>query len=82
MSDMIVCPTCEGRGQIPLTGVYLETLKILRRLTRKGSKVVSNKHATKFGCRATALNNRLARLEELGLAQSERYGRERRFWAT
>jgi hypothetical protein len=31
-------------------------------------------------CQPTAMNNRLAALERLGLAVSERYGRKRMYW--
>lgn len=37
--------------------------------------------ARESGCKATAMNNRLAVLERLGYASSERHGRERRFRA-
>jgi hypothetical protein len=64
-----------------LTGIYAETLDMMRRLCRaKDDFVVSNRDAERFGCEPTALNNRLARLEELGFVFSERFGRERRFY--
>lgn len=80
-TDTTPCPHCSGCGRIPLTGIYAETLRGLRRwCTRPARFVVSNRDAWWFGCKATALNNRLARLEELGLARSEKYGRQRRFY--
>lgn len=75
----IACPYCESKGEIELTGVYAETLRLLR---QRRSPVVANRDADLFECKPTALNNRLAWLESHGLARSERHGRERRFWAT
>ena len=75
----IDCPYCNGEGYTEVTGVYAETLRILRR--RRGP-VVANRDAKLFGCKPTALNNRLAWLESKGLARSERHGSARRFWAT
>ena len=76
---LIKCWACQGRGRVELTGVYADTLRILR---ASRSAVVANRDADRFGCLPTALNNRLSWLEEHGLAQSVRHGRERRFWAT
>ena len=74
-----MCGHCGGTGQVDVTGVYLETLLLLRR--RKPGHVVANQMHGYFGCTPTALNNRLAWLERHGLASSERYGRERRYKA-
>lgn len=76
------CPYCRGSGKVPLNGVYLETLQTMRRLCKRGAFIVANRDAEKFGCKPTALNNRLARLEELGFIVSEKYGRQRRFRLT
>lgn len=73
------CPACKGHGWIELTGVYLETLKII--LKAKTTQVVANRDHWFFGCSPTALNNRLARLEQMGYLKSERCGRQRRFYA-
>ena len=82
MKDKVPCPFCNGKGHTILTGVYAETLTLLRKLTsEKESFIVANQHAEQFGCNPTALNNRLKRLEELGFAKSERYGRQRRYAA-
>jgi hypothetical protein len=83
MKPKTTCPRCDGAGEIELTGVYLETLSGLKRLTKAGRGVVAGRDWKWFGCnQPTALNNRLDWLEKHGLARSERYGRERRFWAT
>lgn len=80
MADSYKCPCCKGKGAVPLTGVYADTLRGLRRLCRRpGGYVVANRDAPLFGCEATALNNRLAWLERHGLATSFKYGRQRRF---
>lgn len=76
----VKCHTCKGSGLVVVTGVYAETLAGLRRLAKSGY-VVAGRDAAWFGCKATALNNRLAWLETHGLARSEKYGRERRFFA-
>ena len=76
---LITCWNCRGRGKIELTGVYAETLRLLR---QRRAAVVANRDASTFGCSVTALINRLDWLEKHGLAHSERHGRERRFWAT
>lgn len=73
------CPTCRGTGEVILSGVYLETLEFVRRWCERHGFVVANRAATEAGCEATALNNRLARLESLGYLTSEQYGRQRRF---
>jgi hypothetical protein len=76
----IRCPHCKGCGRLPLTGIYLDTLRgVRRKCAMKGGNVVANRDAAWFGCKATALNNRLVRLEELGFLRSEKYGRQRRF---
>lgn len=82
MKDFHECPHCQGQGQIPLTGVYAETLAGVRRYcARKGGHVVANRDWKQFDAPTpTALNNRLARLEEMGFVFSERFGRQRRFY--
>ena len=81
-ADTIACPHCNGRGSVPVTGIYADTLTGLRRLTAQGRDCVANRDAFfVFGCKPTALNNRLAWLEAHGFARSEKYGRQRRFYA-
>ena len=78
----VKCGYCDGNGDVLLTGVYADTLQVLRRMTRRHGYVVSNRDSTAFKCKPTALNNRLVVLEQYGLATSERYGRQRRFRAS
>lgn len=83
MTDKIPCPHCNGKGHTLLSGVYAETLRILRQRTKRGRYVVANRDAGEwFDCKPTALNNRLKRLEDLGFAKSEFCGLQRRFVAT
>lgn len=78
----VTCSHCKGKGVIPVTGVYKETLRGLRRLCEQsGGYCVANIHAAWFGCKGTALSNRLAWLEAHGLARSVKYGRQRRYVA-
>lgn len=72
------CRCCGGTGQIELTGIYFDTLKVLRGLGEFSGADL----ARYMDVPATAMNNRLARLEELGFATSRRYGRQRLFKAT
>lgn len=74
MADVSVCcPHCRGSGRIPLTGVYADTLELLR----ANGEATGADLARVEGCKATAMNNRLAMLERHGLATSRRYGRQR-----
>ena len=78
----VVCTHCCGTGRVDLTGVYLETLTVVVRLcSTKCGFVVANRDAHLFGCKPTALNNRLEWLERHGLVSSTKYGRQRRFVA-
>lgn len=78
MNPHHTCPHCKGRGIVELNGVYADTLALLRTMTEPASGAALARLAR---CPATAMNNRLARLEEHGYARSHRYGRERRFEA-
>jgi len=73
MADFIPCSHCDGEGYIELTGVHAETLSLLRGLPAALNGVELAKLAN---CNPTAMNNRLAWLEEQGLAERKRYGRE------
>lgn len=75
------CNCCGGTGRIRVTGVYAETLCILRRRCHGGGFVVANQDAFRFDCKPTALNNRLAWLERHGFATSSKFGRQRRYVA-
>lgn len=83
MTDEITCQHCGGTGHLPLTGVYAETLAGVRRRCARGKEcyVVANRDWKWFQSpSATALNNRLDRLEEMGFLFSERFGKQRRFY--
>jgi hypothetical protein len=69
------CPHCDGSGQLQLTGIHADTWHLL-----KNHGPISGAALAEIdGCQATAMNNRLVMLEEMGLARSERYGRLRLF---
>lgn len=76
MPTHLRCPHCAGKGTIELTGIYAETLTLLRQQRREVSGADLARVA---GCKATAMCNRLAALERHGLAVSRRYGRKRLF---
>lgn len=76
--DTVPCSCCGGTGRLLLTGVYADTLALLR---RQPGEVSGAALARQDGCKAPAMNNRLASLERLGLATSRRYGRLRLFRA-
>lgn len=76
--DVIPCSRCGGKGWIEVTGVYADTLALLR---LQEEEVTAPQLAAKDGCNATAMNNRLTALEGYGLAISRRYGRARLFKA-
>lgn len=69
---MVQCSTCEGRGQVPLTGMYRLTLAQLR---LAGTTTASEMAGDGTRCSSTAMSNRLAALYRLGLATRERDGR-------
>ena len=84
----IQCGHCGGSGEVEITGVYAETMEYARTYTRVSLRlpnVVSPEFTGALlaqayaGCKASAMNNRLARLEQLGLLTSRRYGRVRLF---
>lgn len=72
------CPYCGGTGEVQLTGIYAETFTLL---AREKDEVSGAALAKKAKCKATAMNNRLAKLEEHGYAISRRWGRVRLFKA-
>lgn len=73
------CPWCLGTGRMPLSGVYAATLALLR---TQPDPINGAALARLAGCKETAMNNRMVRLEELGLAVGERDGRQRLWRAT
>lgn len=70
---LIQCHHCKGAGTTVLSSLYELTLKELRKSGRSTGAGL----ARRMECKATAMNNRLRRLEQLGLAKSEWDGRER-----
>jgi Mn-dependent DtxR family transcriptional regulator len=76
------CPHCKGTGKVPLTGVYADTLILLADIGKRGEQLNGAQLAKLMGVKGEAMCNRLVRLEELGLATSKRYGRQRLWAAT
>ncbi len=74
----ITCPHCQGHGVLPLTGVYADTLALLR---GQRGEVTGAEVGRLAGCSNEAACNRLAALEKHGLATSRRYGRKRLYKA-
>lgn len=76
----VQCPCCKGSGRVELVdGVYRETLQKLRAL---GGEHTAADLGPAMGVPRTAMSNRLAHLERLGLATSRWYGRKRLYKAT
>jgi hypothetical protein len=72
----VPCGHCKGCGRIELSGEYLATFERLRSL---GTEATGAELGPLMGVQATAMNNRLAALERLGLVASRRHGRMRLF---
>lgn len=70
----VCCPHCKGTGRREVTGIYAKTLELLR---RQGGERTGADLARLDGCKAPAMNNRLAGLERYGLVTSRRFGRLR-----
>lgn len=79
MADHVPCPWCRGTGKFAVTGVYADTLALLR---KQSCEVTGAVLAYAAGCKATTMNNRLSALERHGLATSRRYGVKRLYKAT
>jgi hypothetical protein len=75
---LVTCRHCRGAGTVPLTGEYADTYA---RLASLGREATGAELARLVGIKPTAMNNRLAALERLGLASSRRFGRKRFFTA-
>jgi hypothetical protein len=69
----IKCRHCRGRGTIPITGVYADTLTRLRRCD---SPVSGADLAAQMGVSNEAMCNRLRALERHGLTVGRQYGRK------
>ncbi len=76
--DFIPCGHCGGEGWVALTGVYADTLVLIR---EQKEALNGAELARLAGVKETAMNNRLVALEGFGLIEAERYGRERRWYA-
>jgi DNA-binding transcriptional ArsR family regulator len=77
-APLVVCPCCGGAGRVLLTGEYARTLAAIERLRGEHTGAELGRM---MGVRGPAMNNRLARLEELGLVSSRRDGRRRLYRA-
>lgn len=76
---LVKCHACHGLGQLKLNGKYADTLRLL--VKHPGITGADLARIEAEGCKATAMNNRLAYLERQGLATSTRYGKLRLFTA-
>ena len=74
----LVCPTCKGKGRISFTGVYADTLELLR---AQKEPINGAALARLHGVNPTAMNNRLTWLEHHRFAVGFRYGSEKRWRA-
>jgi hypothetical protein len=73
------CSCCGGSGRVELTGVYAEALAAV---VAAGAEVTGAEMARRSGeGSATAWNNRLARLEQMGLLTGRIYGRRKLYKA-
>jgi len=72
------CGRCHGTGRIQLTGIWLDTLALLRNI--KGPLSGADL-ARLMGCKNEAMCNRLVALEQMGLSRSRPYGRVRLWMA-
>jgi hypothetical protein len=73
----IPCKACSGTGRAELTGVLYETLILLRRYPGKSGAAL----AEIGGCSGMAMCNRLQALRRAGVAECEKWGRERHWKA-
>lgn len=64
---------CDGSGCVLITGVYADTLVLLRRHPGLNAAAL----AREAGCTGTAMANRLVFLARFGLARGRKHGRER-----
>ncbi len=71
--DTVQCSCCNGSGRIELTGVYADTLKDIRAID---GEIHGAELARKVGCKATAMNNRIAWLADNGFVIVRVYGRK------
>lgn len=72
--DTVPCACCNGSGRIEISGIYADTLRLLRSV---GGEIHGAELARRDGCKATAMNNRLAYLVRHGFAVERPYGRKK-----
>ena len=78
-ADYILCSHCDGEGYVELTGVFADTLELLR---DQPASLNGAELAKIANCNPTAMNNRLVWLENKGLAERKRHGHESLWKAT
>lgn len=76
---MVACSHCDGVGKIELTGVYAETLALLK---KQSKPINAAELARGTDVNLTAMANRLAWLGEKGLATFKHYGQMKLWSAT
>jgi DNA-binding transcriptional ArsR family regulator len=85
MKISIPCKRCFGSGHTPVTGIYYDTLMLCRdvdlgKIIEWESREMTAAELAKVAkCKPTAMSNRLANLERMGLMTSRRCG-VRRFY--
>lgn len=82
---LVACSKCLGEGAVELTGVFAETLELLRKTNGTGDRAGKKAASTTMlagivKVSASAMGNRLAWLQSHGLVVSLKYGRER-WWS-
>lgn len=81
MSDPITCPCCGGEGSVDLAA-YSWKLAATLSLLRENGPQSATTLGQLTGAEVTAMNMRLERLRELGLATRRKRGREWLYEAT
>jgi hypothetical protein len=79
MKTTIPCKACTGTGRVELNGILYETLVLLRRHPGKNGAQLAGLFGR--GCTGAAMCNRLQQLRKSGVAECEKWGRERRWKA-
>ena len=79
MKVLVTCSCCSGSGMVEVTGVYLDTLRELKKI---GIEITGAELGRRLGVAPTAMNNRLAWLANNLLATARPYGRKVYYQAT
>lgn len=66
---VVPCPRCHGTGHIPLSAPYAETLALLQ---KQHDWISVKLLAGLMGVERTAMNNRMMRMEKLGLVRGRK----------